>query len=89
MPRKIAEGKRAECSLESNPQPGPEPNGPERQHPPKYAADFLHVSMSWLAKRRMNGDGPPYSKFGRSVRYGERTLAQYAKSRQRLSTSEK
>ena len=32
---------------------------------PKEAADFLRVSLSWLAKARMRGDGPPYAKFGR------------------------
>ena len=25
---------------------------------PKEAADFLRVSLSWLAKARMRGDGP-------------------------------
>jgi predicted DNA-binding transcriptional regulator AlpA len=54
----------------------------------KEAALFYGVSLSWLAKRRMCGDGPPFVKVGRSVRYTEAGLIQYAKSRQRLSTSE-
>ena len=29
---------------------------------PKEAAKLLKVSLSWLAKARMRGDGPPYIK---------------------------
>ena len=36
----------------------------------------------------MRGDGPPYIKIGRSIRYIETALMQWMKSRQRLSTSE-
>jgi predicted DNA-binding transcriptional regulator AlpA len=55
---------------------------------PKEAAQFLKLSTSWLAKARMRGDGPPFIKIGRSVRYSEVALQQWMKSRQRLSTSE-
>jgi predicted DNA-binding transcriptional regulator AlpA len=56
---------------------------------PKEAAVRLKVSLSWLAKARMRGDGPPYMCFGRrSIRYAEAALLQWMKSRQRLSTSE-
>ena len=55
---------------------------------PKEAAVLLKVSESWLAKARMRGDGPPFIKVGRSIRYSEATLLQWMKSRQRLSTSE-
>jgi excisionase family DNA binding protein len=54
----------------------------------KEAAKLLKVSLSWLAKARMRGDGPPYVKIGRSIRYSETALVQWMKSRQRLSTSE-
>jgi predicted DNA-binding transcriptional regulator AlpA len=54
----------------------------------KEAATSLKVSLSWLAKARMRGDGPTYVKVGRSIRYAETTLVQWMKSRQRLSTSE-
>jgi excisionase family DNA binding protein len=54
----------------------------------KEAAQLLRVSASWLAKARMRGDGPPYIRVGRSVRYSEAALVQWMKSRQRLSTSE-
>jgi predicted DNA-binding transcriptional regulator AlpA len=56
---------------------------------PKEAAIFLRVSNSMLAKARMQGDGPPYVKIGRSVRYAESALAQWVKSRMRLSTSQR
>jgi predicted DNA-binding transcriptional regulator AlpA len=55
---------------------------------PKEAAKLLKVSLSWLAKARMRGDGPPYIRIGRSIRYAEVALVQWMKSRQRLSTSE-
>ena len=56
---------------------------------PKDAARLLKVSLSWMAKARMRGDGPPYMRIGRSIRYAEATLLQWMKSRQRLSTSER
>jgi len=55
---------------------------------PKEAAKLLKVSISWLAKARMNGDGPPYMRIGRSIRYSDAALLHWLKSRQRLSTSE-
>jgi len=54
----------------------------------KEAASRLKVSLSWMAKSRMRGDGPPYICIGRSIRYAEAALIQWMKSRQRLSTSE-
>jgi predicted DNA-binding transcriptional regulator AlpA len=55
---------------------------------PKETANRLKVSLSWLAKARMRGDGPPYIPIGRSVRYSEEALQQWLKSHQQLSTSE-
>jgi excisionase family DNA binding protein len=55
---------------------------------PKEAAKVLKVSLSWLAKARMRGDGPPFIKIGRNIRYAEAALLQWMKSRQRMSTSE-
>jgi predicted DNA-binding transcriptional regulator AlpA len=54
----------------------------------KDTANFLRLSASWLAKARMRGDGPPYVKIGRSVRYSEGALVRWLKSNQRLSTIE-
>jgi predicted DNA-binding transcriptional regulator AlpA len=55
---------------------------------PKEASARLKVSLSWLAKARMRGDGPPYIRIGRSIRYSEAALMQWMRSRQRVSTSE-
>jgi excisionase family DNA binding protein len=54
---------------------------------PHEAAKVLKLSLSWLAKGRMRGHGPPYMKVGRSIRYSEAALLQWMKSQQRLSTS--
>ena len=63
--------------------------GIERLLTPKESSGLLRVSLSWLAKARMRGDGPPFIKVGsRSVRYAEAALHQWMKSRQRQSTSE-
>jgi predicted DNA-binding transcriptional regulator AlpA len=64
------------------------PGAFERLLTAKDAATFLRVSLSWLAKARMRGDGPVYMKVGRSIRYADSGLIQWMKSRQRLSTSE-
>ena len=55
---------------------------------PKEAAHLLKVSESWLAKARMRGDGPPFIKIGRAIRYSEAALLQWMKAHQHLSTSE-
>jgi hypothetical protein len=64
------------------------PGGLERLLTPKETADLLRVSGSWLAKRRMRGDGPPFTKMGRSVGYLPSGVVRWLKSRQRSSTSE-
>jgi len=55
---------------------------------PKEVAQMLNVSLSWLAKARLRGDGPRYVKIGRAVRYPESSVREYVKSRMRGSTSE-
>jgi predicted DNA-binding transcriptional regulator AlpA len=56
---------------------------------PKEVAHRLKLSASWLAKARMRGDGPPYMKVGRCIRYADVALFEWMKSRHRLSTSER
>ena len=56
---------------------------------PKETATRFKVSLSWLAKARMRGDGPPFTKIGRAIRYSEVALMQWMKSQQRFSTSER
>ena len=36
---------------------------------PAQVAKLLGVSLSWLAKSRLNGTGPRFIKIGRAVRY--------------------
>jgi hypothetical protein len=55
---------------------------------PKEASEICRMSVSWLAKARMNGDGPPFVKFGRAVRYEETALHLWTKTKERHSTSE-
>ncbi len=42
---------------------------PEGMLTPKEFAKAQKVSLSWLAKARKRGAGPPFVRFGRSVRY--------------------
>jgi hypothetical protein len=52
------------------------------------AAKILDVSASFLNERRLDGDGPPYVKFGKIVRYDVVALLAWAADRTRRSTSE-
>ena len=60
----------------------------ERLLTARDAANLLRLSSSWLAKARMRGDGPPYIKLGRSIRYSETALLLWMRAHQRLSTSQ-
>lgn len=54
------------------------------------AAQYIGLSTSTLAKMRLRGDGPPYSKAGpRIVIYDRTDLDEWLTSRRRRSTSEK
>ena len=54
------------------------------------AAAFVGLSTSTLAKMRLRGDGPPYSKLTpRIVIYSTTDLDAWISSRRRLSTSAK
>src|SRR5262245_50199931 len=55
---------------------------------PLETATALGLSLSWLAKSRIRGDGPLYIKIGRSVRYRESAIRDYLKLRTRSSTYE-
>jgi hypothetical protein len=54
----------------------------------QQAAAFLQVSSQFLEIARVKGDGPPFSKVGRMVRYQRSTLRQWLRQQQRRSTSE-
>ena len=56
---------------------------------PKQVADFLGIAQSTLAKMRLTGGGPRYSKIGpRLVAYDPSDLTDWVNSRKRQSTSE-
>ncbi len=55
---------------------------------PPEAAAYLKSSTSTLAKKRLKGNGPTYTKFGRLVLYAKRDLDKFLASHRRLSTSE-
>jgi len=61
----------------------------ERLLTPAETATSLGVSLSWLAKARLRGDGPAYIKIGRTVRYSMSAIRDYLRARMRISTSEK
>jgi excisionase family DNA binding protein len=55
---------------------------------PREAANYLGLSTSWLAKLRLTGDGPPFLKLGRQVRYRRADLDAWLNQRLRRSTSD-
>jgi hypothetical protein len=52
------------------------------------AARYLNFSTSSLNKWRLTGDGPPFYKIGRGVRYRIPELEEWAARRRRNSTSD-
>jgi predicted DNA-binding transcriptional regulator AlpA len=65
-----------------------DPTSIERLLTPSETATSLGISLSWLAKARLRGDGPAYIKIGRTVRYSMSAIRDYLRARMRLSTSE-
>jgi hypothetical protein len=55
----------------------------------KEAAERLRVSPSFLEKRRVYGDGPPYTTAGKIVLYAVEELDRWLAERTRCSTSER
>ncbi len=55
---------------------------------PKETSKILGKSTSWLAKSRLTGDGPPYVKVGRSVRYLKSGLETWLQSRAYSNTAQ-
>jgi predicted DNA-binding transcriptional regulator AlpA len=60
----------------------------KRYFNPIEASDYVGVSSSWLAKLRLYGGGPRYSKIGRSIRYSADELDAWLASNLQTSTSE-
>ena len=55
---------------------------------PREAASYIGISTSTLAKMRLRGDGPPYSKAGRAVVYDLDEIDEWLRVNARRSTSE-
>jgi predicted DNA-binding transcriptional regulator AlpA len=53
----------------------------------KEAADWLGLSARTLERWRLTGEGPPFRKLGRSVRYAIADLVAFADARTCTSTS--
>ncbi len=54
----------------------------------REAADYLGLKAATLNKWRCHGDGPPFIKVGRLIRYRRADLDAYLRARLRLSTSD-
>lgn len=61
---------------------------PRRKLRSKAAADYIGLASSTLAKLRMRGDGPLYSKAGRIVIYDVADLEAWLSHHKRSSTSD-
>jgi excisionase family DNA binding protein len=55
---------------------------------PREAAEYLRSSESTLAKKRLNGNGPPFVRIGRAIRYRRSDLDAWMSASIRTSTSE-
>jgi hypothetical protein len=55
---------------------------------PTQAAVYLNSSTSTLAKRRLYGGGPRFSRIGRAVRYAKSDLDQFMAASTVTSTSD-
>jgi predicted DNA-binding transcriptional regulator AlpA len=59
---------------------------PTRLFSASEAAHWVGVSLSFLNKLRLTGEGPPYAKIGRRVCYDQADLAAWLESQKRRST---
>jgi excisionase family DNA binding protein len=60
----------------------------ENVYTTKETAVRLKVSESFLAKKRVSGGGPKFTKIGRTVRYPEVAINEYLAAQLRSSTSD-
>ena len=54
----------------------------------KSAARYTSLSRQWFEQARHRGDGPPYIKIGRAVRYKRSDLDDWFATRKRRHTAE-
>lgn len=50
-------------------------------------AEYLGKSTPWCERARLEGNGPPFVKLGRHVRYRAEDVLQWVNARLRTSTS--
>ena len=55
----------------------------------EQCARYLGVSIDWLNGSRCRGDGPPFIKIGRNVRYLPAQVEEWLRDRVMQSTSER
>ena len=55
---------------------------------PKEAAEYLRSSPSTLAKRRLTGNSPPFSRIGAAIRYRKADLDAWMAANIHHSTSD-
>jgi Helix-turn-helix domain len=53
----------------------------------REAAEFLRCSTSFLNKKRITGDGPPFSKVGKKILYDQKDLEDWLLSTKRRRTA--
>jgi excisionase family DNA binding protein len=54
----------------------------------KQAAGYLNLSQRYLEKLRVSGNGPPFSKIGKCVRYRTSDLDEFIERKTIRSTSD-
>jgi predicted DNA-binding transcriptional regulator AlpA len=54
----------------------------------RAVAEITGESTRTWERRRTSGDGPPYYRLGRSVRYDRNEVLEWVRQRRRKSTSE-
>jgi excisionase family DNA binding protein len=64
------------------------PNEPAQYLTPPEAAEYLRISVSTLAKLRVYGGGPAFTRIGRAIRYARTELDAFMAARTARSTSE-
>jgi predicted DNA-binding transcriptional regulator AlpA len=55
---------------------------------PRDAAEYLRTSTSTLAKRRLSGEGPRFSRIGKAIRYLKSDLDEWMATHRVSSTCE-
>jgi hypothetical protein len=55
---------------------------------PDETAEVVRRPENWLAKKRIDGDGPPFLKIGGKVRYRRSDVLRWLEQQERTSTSD-